>query len=113
MNSARICKGSRECIRRSYGEKSYFPRSRSVRSHLKSILTQRKPASAIIFISPGCGSTKWMLTPRPSSTGAAADGADQQLEQSLDLRLRSAEIASERNRAKKVRRNRNFINDAH
>src|SRR5687767_13705300 len=27
--------------------------------------TQRNPASAIIFISPGSGSVKWMLTPNP------------------------------------------------
>src|SRR5436189_4977925 len=74
---------------------------------MKSVRTQRKPASAIIFTSPGFGSMKWTLTPRDSSTVGELDVGIQQPAHSVD-RL-SAEMTRERKSATMASTERNFI----
>src|SRR5438309_5906955 len=74
---------------------------------MKSIRTHRKPASAIIFISPGWGSVKWMFTPRPCSIVSELVFGSQPCGQLV--KVRSAEIESERKTERNVRLSRSLI----
>src|SRR5438874_13307783 len=69
--------------------------------------TQRKPASEIILSSPGCGSVKWIFTPRLSSTVGALGETSQQPRQLIEVR--SAEVAREMQSESETSARRNFI----